>query len=48
MGFFSLPLLHGLIKFVKGDLCFSFQGLNKSLNCIKFGLRGGVGAVIHP
>ena len=31
MRFSSLPLLHGSIKFVvKGDLCLSFQGFNKS------------------
>ena len=36
-------------KFVKGDLCLSFQGLNKScwISCTKLGLSGGVGAIIY-
>ena len=34
---------------VKGDLCLSFQGLNKSfgIRCTNLGLRGGVREIIY-
>ena len=50
MRFSSLPRLHGSINIVvKGDLCLSFQGLNKSfgISCTKLGLRAGVRALIY-
>ena len=46
MRFSSLAMLHGSIKFVKGDLCLSFQGL-EIMRSTKSGLREGVGAVIR-